>query len=325
MSAPQVSVIVPTHDRRTFLMLTLRTVLWQRGVELEVIVVDDGSADGTRDAVSALDDGRIRSIRHDTPLGVSVARNHGVDVARGAWVAFLDDDDLWAPNKLEAQIQAAAASDATWCYTGAVKIDQRERILGGTPPEPPATVMARLPSLNLVPGGCSGVVANRTALASAGRFDPGLVNLADWDLWIRLGRTGPPACVPEPLVGYRIHHGQASLDVDLILHEATLMEGRDGISVDRGPLHHYLAHRCLNAGWRRKALKHFAHAALLGEIRPVTEHLWAMARFRLAERLSLPQRQDPHAEWRTQARSWLRALEDPGDQPFGDQATTRRG
>ena len=113
-------------------------------------------------------------------------------------------------------------------------------------------------------------------------------------------------------MGYRIHHGQASLDVDLILHEATLMDGRDGISVDRGPLHHYLAHRCLNAGWRRKALKHFAHAALLGEIRPVTEHLWAMARFRLAERLSLPQRQDPDAEWRTQATILVTRARGPG-------------
>lgn len=314
MSAPQVSVVIPTHDRRALLMLTLQTALWQQDVELEVIVVDDGSTDDTSESVAGIGDRRVRSLRHETPQGVSTARNHGIDAARGAWIAFLDDDDLWAPNKLAAQLEAAAASQATWCYTGAVKVDKRQRILGGTPPDPPTTVMARLPSLNLVPGGCSGVIVTREALASAGGFDARLVNLADWDLWVRLGRTGRPAWVPDPLVGYRLHQGQASLDVDLILNEAALMDGRNGISVDRGPLHHYLAHRCLNAGWRRRSLEHFARAALLGEVWPVSKHLWAMMRFRVAERLSLRQPRDPYARWRTQAQSWLHLLE-PVDAP----------
>jgi len=310
MSAPQVSVVIPTHDRREMLMLTLRTVLWQQDVEFEVIVVDDGSTDGTSEALAGLGDRRVRSLRHETPLGVSEARNHGIDVAQGEWIAFLDDDDLWAPNKLKAQLEAAAGTDLTWCYTGAVKIDQRERILGGQPPPPPAAVMARLPSWNLVPGGCSGVIVTRAALASAGGFDAQLVNLADWDLWIRLGRTGRPACFSDPLVGYRFHQGQASMNVDLILHEAALMDGRYGVPVDRGPLHHYLAQRSLNAGCRRRALKHFAHAALLGEVRPVSTHLWSMMRFRLAEHVSLRPPHDPHARWRSQAQVWLRDLED---------------
>src|SRR5919106_4226146 len=179
---PHVSVIIPTHDRREMLRLTLRTVLWQAAIDLEAIVVDDGSTDGTIDAVRAIDDARVRCIRHETPQGVSTARNHGIDVARGSWIAFLDDDDLWAPTKLQAQLEAAAAANATWCYTGAVMINDRQRIVGGTPPALPGAVMAELRSSNLVPGGCSGVVVTSDALASAGRFDPRLVNLADWDL-----------------------------------------------------------------------------------------------------------------------------------------------
>jgi hypothetical protein len=176
--------------------------------------------------------------------------------------------------------------------------------------------MARLPSLNLVPGGCSGVIATRESVEAAGGFDARLVNLADWDLWVRLGRTSKPACVADPLVGYRIHPAQASLDIDLILNEAALMDGRDGVSIDRGPLHHYLAHRALNAGWRRKALEHFARAALLGELVPVSTHLWAMARFRIAERLSLPHRPDRHAAWRAPALKWLRAIQTPAGNPM---------
>jgi hypothetical protein len=169
--------------------------------------------------------------------------------------------------------------------------------------------MAQLRSSNLVPGGCSGVVVARAALATAGRFDPQLVNLADWDLWVRLGGTGPPACVPDPLVGYRIHPGQASLDVQLMLNEAARMDHRYGMPVDRGALHHYLAHVCLRAGRRRMALRHFATAAVHGEVLPVAIDTWSMLRFRLAGNPSPLDPTVPHAMWRGQAEVWLRSLE----------------
>jgi glycosyltransferase involved in cell wall biosynthesis len=307
MSAPQISVVIPTHDRRDLLMLTLRTVLWQEGIELEVIVVDDGSHDGTLDAVKAIGDARVRCLRHETPQGVSTARNRGIDDAHGEWIAFLDDDDLWAATKLRTQLEAAARANATWCYAGAVKIDATQRVIGGTPPSPPGVVTARLPSWNLVPGGCSGVVANRDALRSAGTFDPRLVNLADWDLWIRLARTGDAAYVPEPLVGYRIHGGQASLDVGLILREAAMIDGRYGSSIDRGALHHYLGHKSLLAGSKRRALQQFAAASVHGHVRPVVTDTWSIFRARIAGRPArgLP---DADARWRMQAESWLHAL-----------------
>jgi glycosyltransferase involved in cell wall biosynthesis len=315
MMAPEVSVIVPTHERRGLLALTLRTVLWQQEVDLELIVVDDGSTDGTAEAVAGLGDRRIRVVRHDTPLGVSTARNDGIDVARGRWVAFLDDDDLWAPNKLAAQLAGVARSGAIWSYTGDVKIDDQDRIIGGRPPPSPSEVMATLPSWNLVPGGCSSVMADRSTVVSIGGFDRQLVNLADWDLWIRLGRKGRPDHVAEPLVAYRLHQGQSSSDVGLILKEAARMDRRYGVQMDRGPFHHYLAHRCLYAGRRRPALKHFAYAAMLGELWPVSMHLWSIARFRLAKRLPLRPPRDPYVPWKSRGRRWLDQLAEQVDRP----------
>jgi glycosyltransferase involved in cell wall biosynthesis len=312
MKAPEVSVVIPTHNRRDLLALTLASALWQEDVDLEVIVVDDGSSDGSGETVAALHDARVRLIRHETPEGVSSARNDGIDEAAGEWVAFLDDDDLWAPAKLRAQLNAAR-SGSTWAYTGVVKIDERQRVIGGRPPPSPREVVARLPRWNLVPGGCSGVIAARNALVSIGQFDRRLVNLADWDLWIRLGRTGLPACAPDPLVAYRSHRGQASLDVRLIMREADLVDGKYGQRMDRGALHHYLAHRCLVGNRPRSALNHFARAAFRGEMVPVTTDLSRLMRARLARWGRVPERPDLDVAWRGHAAGWLRELQDHVD------------
>jgi glycosyltransferase involved in cell wall biosynthesis len=309
-SEPNVSVVIPTHNRRALLEMTLKTVLWQQGVTLEAIVVDDGSTDDTAERIIELGDRRVELVRHDAPLGVSAARNSGIDVARGRWIAFLDDDDLWAPNKLSAQLDAASAAGATWVYSGCVKIDTHQRIIGGAPPPAPQALMATLRSMNPVPGGCSGVVVARRALRDVGAFDPELSNLADWDLWIRLGEMGAPAGVLAPLVAYRLHGGQASLDVDLIVREVELVTRKRGVSLDRGQFHYYLAHKCLLGGRRRDAMKHFSLAALHGEVQPVASVLWSMLRTSLNSRfpsLGLTARESDSG-WLGEASIWLRDL-----------------
>jgi glycosyltransferase involved in cell wall biosynthesis len=306
-----VSVVVPTHDRRRLLLQTLRSILRQRGVDFEVIVVDDGSTDGTAEMVARLRDARVRVVRHDTPRGVAVARNRGIAEAAGAWLAFCDDDDLWAPDKLARQLQAAHQTGRSWVYTGEVRIDLRQRIVGGThPPPPPERVAARLPHWNLVPGGCSGVIASTAALATAGRFDARLRNLADWDLWIRLARTSPPAWVPSLLVGYRLHGGSASRDTASILAEADMLDRRDGVAVDRGDLEHYLGVLCLRSGRHRDAVRHLATAARQGKVVPAGKGLVWMAQERLPRPLlrALRQQQGRHNRWRAEAQAWLDQL-----------------
>jgi glycosyltransferase involved in cell wall biosynthesis len=303
-----VSVVVPTHDRRWLLLQTLRSILRQQEVDLEVIVVDDGSSDGTAEVVAGLGDARVRLLRHDTAQGVAAARNRGIAEAAGAWLAFCDDDDLWAPDKLARQLQAAHQTGRSWVYTGEVRIDLRQRIIGGTHlPPPPPRVVARLPHCNLVPGGTSGVIVSRAALDVAGWFDVRLRSLNDWDLWIRLARTGPPAWVPSLLVGYRLHGGNASRDIELVLAAADLLDQRDGVAVDRGDLEHYLAVVYLRSGRRRNALRHLAKAARHGKILPAGKGLVWMAQERLPVSLlrALRQRQGKHDRWRAEAQAWL--------------------
>ena len=257
---PTVSVVVPTRNRARLLPLTLHTVLWQHEVALEAIVIDDGSTEDISRTVRELDDPRVRLLRHATPQGVSVARNHGVAEAQGRWIAFLDDDDLWAPNKLTSQVQAASQGDAHWVYAGAVNVTEDLRLLGGAPPADPEEVVAALPRTNLVPGGCSGVMVRRDLLPPD-PFDPSLGTCADWDLWIRLSRIARPIGVTRPLVGYRVHGDNMSLDTNRTISELATIEARYGGPVDWGRFYRHLARVSLRAGRHRRASRFYFQAA----------------------------------------------------------------
>ncbi len=308
-----VSVLVPTRNRSRLLAVTLRGVLRQRGVDLEVIVVDEASTDDTPDLLARLGDPRVRVVRHETPHGVSAARNRGAAEARGEWVAFTDDDDLWAPDKLARQVRAAQAAGRDWSYTGSVNIVGGFQIVHGLPPLPPEEVVAALPRYNAIPGGGSNVVVRREALLRAGPFDTRLRNTEDWEMWIRLARAGPPAWVCSPLLAYRVHASNSSLDIAEIVRGARLIEELHHTTADWGRLHRWLAESCLRTGQRRTALGQFALAALHGQARAVASDLTLIARRRVRRGPSAP----PAAgrgvpTWIEQAAGWLRELEQAG-------------
>src|SRR5829696_4724680 len=261
----EVSVVVPTHNRSSLLTLTLQSVLWQRDVDLEVVVVDDGSTDDTAEAVAGLRDGRVRIVRHERPQGVAAARNRGAEEATAEWITFLDDDDLWAPDKLARQLRAAREAGRSWAYTGAVSIDDELKVLGGMPPPSPERVVELLPGFDAVPGGGSNVVVHRDTLAKAGRFDSRLRNTEDWEMWIRLAKLGPPAWVCSPLVAKRAHGHNSSLDTRKILAGSALIERMHGTRFDRGLTYRWLAQSSLRLGRRWAALRFFAAAAFRGQ------------------------------------------------------------
>ena len=260
---PDVSVVIPTHNRSELLSLTLRSALRQRDVDLEVIVVDDGSVDATLRLVDGLGDSRVRMLRHEVAQGVSAARNHGILEARGRWISFLDDDDLWSPEKLALQLQALRETGRGWAYTGMVHIAIDNRVIAGQPPPTPEEAMDSVTKINLI-GGPSSVIVEKVRLPSP-HFDGRLLHSPDWDLWIRLARNGPPACVDRPVVGYRIHPGNASLDLEGLLAETIEIERRYGGPIDRVRYLRYLGRLSLKIGWYREALRYYRRAAKTGD------------------------------------------------------------
>jgi glycosyltransferase involved in cell wall biosynthesis len=206
VTAPEVTVVIPTRDRRAVLERTLGAALAQVDVELEIVVVDDGSDDGTSTYLADHPDPRVRAVRHAQSRGVAAARNSGIGAAAAAWIAFLDDDDLWAPRKLRAQLDAAAARDAGFVYGAVVIVDEQLRVLRGPLAGPDPDVVAEdLLRSNPMPGGCSNPMARADLVRQVGGFDEDLLQLSDWDLWIRLAGAARCARADDCLVAYVRH------------------------------------------------------------------------------------------------------------------------
>jgi glycosyltransferase involved in cell wall biosynthesis len=204
-------------------------VLGQIDVEVEVIVVDEASSDGTIEAVESLGDSRIVLVRHETARGPAMARNAGIERARASWVAFVDDDDLWSPARLAAQLDAlAAAPESGWAVAGAVVLDGRLRIFATERPPPREETLERLYRFNVIPGGASAVIARTELVRSLGGFDAGLRIMADWDMWIRLATASPLTPVSRPLVGYVLHGGNMTSAPEGIVGELKLIQRKHG-------------------------------------------------------------------------------------------------
>jgi glycosyltransferase involved in cell wall biosynthesis len=182
-------------------MQTLHSVQNQEGVSVTTVVVDDASDDDTYARLHALDD--IEVIRHAVPTEQRIARNHGAERASTDWIAFCDDDDLWAPSKLSQQLRAAEAAGADWCTSSAIHVDGMLTPIGGERLRDPKEIVKHIPYRNVVPGGGSGVLVRRSLFEDVKGFRNDARFAEDWDLWLRLSRTGVAACVDELLVAYR--------------------------------------------------------------------------------------------------------------------------
>ena len=306
MSEPHVSVIMPTRNRPRRLRVALATALAQSDVDLEVLIVDDGSTDdATERIVAAVADRRVVYLRRQTQGGVSVARNAGIEQARARWIAFLDDDDVWAPTKLSRQLAAMVAQRKAWSYAGEVVVDAELRIVAGSPPPPPDEVARTIVRHNSVPAGASNVVVGADVLTRVGAFDPSLTIGEDWDLWIRLVRSGEPGWVRSPLVAISQHGTNASRDADEMLVQLDVIAARYGLRVDRAQHYRWAAWLALVDGRRGHAIRYYARAVAAGDPRSlgrmVAAAAWPGAVIRRA-------RSDDADPWIAEARSWLDEL-----------------
>jgi glycosyltransferase involved in cell wall biosynthesis len=231
---PELSVVIPSRNRWPLLRRAIAGALAQRDVALEVIVVDDGSDDGSRERAEAVADARVRVLRQER-RGVAAARNAGIADARAPWIALLDDDDLWAAGKSRRQLDALAGRDAQIVYSSAVVTDEAlafKRVLRAPDPD---RVMDALLGSNTI-GTPSSVIARRDALLAIGGFDERFSVLADWDAWLRLCRERRAAACPEPLVAYVEHDANLHVvDTAAVLDEfARLRERHDALAAQLG-------------------------------------------------------------------------------------------
>ena len=204
---PDVTVVIPTRDRWSlFLDHALASALAQVGVRHEIVVVDDGSVEARRDA-EALGDPRVRVVRREQPGGMAAARNDGIAAARGEWVAFLDDDDLWSPHKLQRQLELVSEGSTSWAYGGAIALDVVADVVSHLYLPPAHEVRDKLRRACVIPAGPSNVLVRTELVRSLGGFDESFVHLGDWDLWLALADEGPPAVSEEILIAYVLHAG----------------------------------------------------------------------------------------------------------------------
>jgi glycosyltransferase involved in cell wall biosynthesis len=210
-SPPLVSVLVAVHDGEPFVRTALASVLGQTMPELELIVVDDASSDGTPEILGAIDDPRVRVLRNEGRAGLAAALNRGLDEARGTFVARLDADDVAMPRRLEGQLERIrSAPPAAVVGASVMDLDETGRVRR-VHTMPTGAVSVRWASLFSSPFYHPTVLVERDVLERhALRYDPGFEESEDYDLWSRLLEVADGDNVPEPLVLYRVHPEQAS-------------------------------------------------------------------------------------------------------------------
>ncbi|MDQ3893863.1 MAG: glycosyltransferase [Actinomycetota bacterium] len=207
------SVLIPTFNYAHYLEECVRSVRRQTFTNVEIIVIDDCSTDNTHAVVTALAEHDLRYVRHETNRGPAVARNTGLRMARGRYVALIDADDLMTPENLSRKVAVLERHPGVaLVHSGAVPIDERGRAItpSGRHASKPGGFRLEDPFPGILyenPIIASAAVVRKDPLDRLGGFDPQLRRAEDWDLWVRLARSSRFAYIDEPLVRVRIHMG----------------------------------------------------------------------------------------------------------------------
>jgi glycosyltransferase involved in cell wall biosynthesis len=214
---PAVSVVIPTYNRREMVRGALDSVLSQDFGDLECIVVDDGSEDGTGEALAAVEDGRLRTIRRGH-AGIAPTKNAGIALARGKYIAFLDSDDVWLPGKLSAQVGALEADRGLGMVYGRYRAERDGAVLRSRPEQGPSGwILGRL--LRRIVVQTSTVLLRREVVDRIGGYDEALAYADEYEFFLRVARGWRVAFLDRDLVRYRLHEGNISRDPLLRLRE----------------------------------------------------------------------------------------------------------
>ena len=197
-----ISVIIPTFNRAYLLNRSIISVLNQTNPDFELIIVDDGSTDDTTSVINSFKDNRIKYIRHQINKGANAARNTGIKVATGDYIAFQDSDDEWRADKLEKQLNVlrTAPPEVGVVHSGCIRIKDGVSTyfpLPGTFPKEGRILKGLLRSTYVA---LVTVLVRRKCFDIAGLFDESLPRLQDWELFIRISKYFQFVFIDEPLV-----------------------------------------------------------------------------------------------------------------------------
>ena len=269
-----ISVIIPVFNGEKTIKETIESVLNQTFSDLELIVIDDGSQDSTLSVVLSLRDPRLKIFSYAN-AGVSASRNRGFSRASGEFISFLDADDLWTPDKLEAQLKALKANpQAAVAYSWVDYIDSTGKFFrSGNHITANGNIYERFLIDNLLENGSNPLI-RKQALAETGSFNQKMSHAEDWDMWLRLSVRHYFVAVPRPQVLYRMSTNSASTNVlrmeAAALHviEEAFVEAPSSLQHLKkrslATLYHYLTFKALEAPSARKngltAARFFWHA-----------------------------------------------------------------
>jgi GT2 family glycosyltransferase len=211
---PLVSIIIPTHNRAGLVIRAVTSVLEQTSADLECIVVDDASTDGTEAAVSAIGDARLRYLKNTANAGAPASRNRGIREARGRYVALLDDDDEWLPEKLDKQLRLFDKTPdcVGLIYSGFYYVSgESGKIISTFHPAHKGAVYPDLLKGCIL--GSPTPLIKKECFEQAGGFDESLPGCQDWDMWLRIAKVCDFEFIAEPLARHYVHGSQISADL----------------------------------------------------------------------------------------------------------------
>ncbi|MEJ0038441.1 MAG: glycosyltransferase [Gammaproteobacteria bacterium] len=280
---PTVSVIIPSYNAAAYVGHAIESAFDSHGVPVEVIVIDDGSTDDTMKVLDGFGS-RIR-VEKQTRGGPYRARNLGAKLARGEWLAFLDADDDWLPEKLSRQLELAAAQGVDFVYTDRFNFGDYGR-----------TTERQSDSVKLWDGDVfepllqgnfitlSSVLMRKTAFERLGGFEIERRGVQDWDMWLRYsGSGGGAGLCREPLTRYRFHAEQMTNDLDQRAADRESVLKRAlatprGQKLPRGTVRRAFAQNWALAAWH--AAEHQPRKAISCYLRALSYWPWSVGPYK---------------------------------------------
>ncbi len=273
-----ISIVIPAYNAERTILETIASVQQQTFLDFEIIVINDGSTDRTLELLNSVVDARLKIFSYSNG-GLPVARNRGISHATGEFIAFIDADDLWTPDKLEAQLAALQKHpEAGVAYSWTYFMEEQDGALSFKPCDPvffEGNVYADLLVADFIYNG-SNTLIRKQAIESTGEFDPKLKSCEDWDYWLRLAAHWHFTVVPKHQILYRRSRGAMSSKVE-VMKQACLIVLEKAYQAAPPELQH-LKNQSFTSFHKYCADLYLKHSTNMSGVKESGRHLWKAIR-----------------------------------------------